>query len=180
MKRFLIGFVSTVTLVGFFSFMVSLPIHSALAIDRSSKENKAQEKSKPTDLKEFKEKDLKEGQAKGITSVEKETEKTKPETKEEARVVEKADKQPKPPKRERAKEKYDYFIDKNNNGIDDRLERKKQKQPVSPSTIYPAPKEKKPVKVVPSIKETEKKKIKEAPKKEEVKEARKIEGKKRR
>lgn len=180
MKRFLIGIVSIVTLVGFFSFMVSLPIHSALAIDRSSKEDKAKEKSKPTELKEFKEKDLKEGKAKGITSAEKESEKTRPKAKEEAKVVEKVDKQPKTPKKEKAKEKYDYFIDKNNNGIDDRLERKKPKQPVSPSTIYPAPKEKKPVKIVPSIKETGEKKIKEAPKKKEAKEVRKTEGKKRR
>jgi len=180
MKRFLIGFVSTVTLVGFFSFMVSLPIHSALAIDRSSKENKAQEKSKPTELKEFEEKDLKEGKAKGITSAERESEKTQPKTKVEATVLEKSKEHPTPPKKEKAKEKYDYFIDKNNNGIDDRLERKKPKEPVSPSAIRPAPKEKQPVKIVPSIKETEKKKIKEAPKKKEAKEVRKIEGKKRR
>jgi hypothetical protein len=166
--------------LAFFSFMVSLPNHSALAINRAPKESKANEDGKPTELKEFDEKSVKEGKDKGITSSEEKSEKTKPIMKEEATIPEKPSKQTEPPKKEEAKEKYDYFIDKNNNGIDDRLERKEPKKSVSPSTVRPAPKEKEPVKVVPSTKETEKKKIKEAPKKEEAKEVRKIEGKKRR
>lgn len=177
MKRFLIGFVAIVTLVAFFS--------SALAIDRAPKESKAKDKDKPTEFKEGKKTDVREGKTKGIVTPERKSEKIRRETKEEVKVkgtdAEKLTKWLKSRKKQKAKEKYDYFIDKNNNGIDDRLEGKKPKKPVSPTAIRPVPKEKQPAKSAPSIKKTsEKKKVKPAPKKNEVKKAKKIEGKKRR
>ena len=177
MKRFLIGFVAIVTLLAFFS--------SALAIDRNPKDSKAKEKEKPAEFKQYEKTEVKEGKAKGITSLEKKGDKTKRKTKGEEKirgtVPEKLTKWQKSWEKQKAKEKYDYFIDKNNNGIDDRLERKKPKKPVSTPIIRPVPKEKQPAKSAPSIKETDKrKKIKEAPKEKEVKKAKKIEGKKRR
>lgn len=172
MKRFLIGFVAILTLWAFFS--------SALAIDRTPKESKAKEKEKPAELKEYEKTEVKEGKAKGIISPEKKGEKIKSKTKGEGTVSEKLTEWLKYREKRKAKEKYDYFIDKNNNGIDDRLERK-SKEPISPPAIRPMPKEKQPTKPAPSIKETgEKKKIKETPKEKEVKKAKQIEGKKRR
>jgi hypothetical protein len=172
MKRFLIGFLAILTLLAFFS--------STLAIDRTPKESKAKEKEKPAELKEYEKTEVKEGKGKGIISPEKKGEKIKSKTKGEGTVPENLTKWRKSWEKRKAKEKYDYFIDKNNNGIDDRLERK-SKEPISPPAIRPMPKEKQPTKPAPSIKETgEKKKIKEAPKEKEVKKAKKIEGKKRR
>lgn len=174
MKRFLIVFVSIVTLLAFFS--------SALAIDRAPKESKAKEKEKPAELKKYEKMEVKEGKAKGIISPEKKSDKIKGkgEGKIKGTAPEKLTKWRKSWEKQKAKEKYDYFIDKNNNGIDDRLERKSRKS-ISPPAIRPVPKEKQPTKPVPSIKETDKKKnIKEAPKEKEVKKAKRIEGKKRR
>jgi hypothetical protein len=175
MKKFLVVFVSLVTFLAFFSFMVSLSNNSALAIDRSPKASEAKEK--PTEFKELERKGGKEGKTKETISPEKKGEaKTKgtvPKT--QAKGLQSGEKQ-------KPKEKYDYFIDKNNNGIDDRLERK-SKESVSPSAVRPVPKEKPPTKSAPSIRETDKKtdkkkEIKEVPKEKEVKEAKKIEGKK--
>ena len=172
MKRFLIAFVAILTLLAFFS--------SALAIDRTPKDSKAKEKEKPAGLKEYEKTEVKEGKAKGSNTPGGKSEKIKSKTKGEETVPEKLTKWLNSREKRKAKEKYDYFIDKNNNGIDDRLERK-SKEPISPSAIHPVPKEKQPTKPAPSIKETgEKKKSKEAPKEKEVKKANKIEGKKRR
>lgn len=170
MKRCLIGFVAILTLLAFFS--------STLAIDRTPKDSKAKEK--PAELKEYERTEVKEGKAKGIISPEKKGAKIKSKTKGEGTVPENLTKWRKSWEKRKTKEKYDYFIDKNNNGIDDRLERK-SKEPISPPAIRPVPKEKQPTKPAPSTKETgEKKKIKETPKEKEVKKATKIEGKKRR
>jgi hypothetical protein len=163
MKRFLIGIVAIVTLLAFFS--------SALAIDRNPKDSKAKEKVKPAEFKEGKKPDVKEGKA------------TSEMKSEEAKHItpEKLTERLKSQDKQSAEEKYDYFIDKNHNGIDDRLEGQKPKEPVSPATIRPVQKEKQPAKSVPPVKETDKKKTtKETPKKQKVKEAKKIEGKKKR
>jgi hypothetical protein len=170
MKRYLIVFVSLVTLLAFFS--------SALAIDQTPKESKAKKKEEPIELKEGKKREVKEGEAKGVATPEKKGEKIK-----EKIVPEKFTESLKAREEQKAKEKkekYDYFIDKNNNGIDDRLEKKSRKS-ISPSAIRSIPKGREPVKPVPSIKETEeKKKTEEAPKEKQLEEAKKIEEKKRR
>lgn len=176
MKRFLIVFVSIITLLAFFS--------SASAIDRSPKEDQAKEKEKPAEFKELERKGVKEGKAEEITPLEKQREKTETQAKEEGKikeaVPEKLNKRLKSLEKQKAEEKYDYFLDKNNNGIDDRLEQKSQK-PVSPSAIRPVPQEKQPVSPAPSVKGTsEEKKIKEAPKEKEAKKTKGTEEKKRR
>ncbi len=171
MKRFLIASISLVTFLAFFS--------SALAIDRSPKKSEAKEKKKVEELKEGQKKDVKQGKAKGTTTERRswEVKRTSPEELSKRRATEK----------QKIQEKYDYFIDKNSNGIDDRLERR-SKKPVSPSAIRPAPKEKQTAKPAPPVKKADKKKkveeapkkVQEAPKKKEVKKAEKIEGKKKR
>jgi hypothetical protein len=173
MKRFLIGFLAILTLLAFFS--------STLAIDRTPKESKAKEKEKPAELKEYEKTEVKEGKGKGIISPEKKGEKIKSKTKGEGTVPENLTKWRKSWEKRKAKEKYDYFIDKNNNGIDDRLERKNPKKSISTPAVRPVQKEKQPAKSAPSVKETDKtEKIKEAPKKKEVKKVEKTEGEKRR
>jgi hypothetical protein len=155
MKKLLIAVVSLVTLLAFFS--------SVLAIDRSPKKSEAKEKKKTEELKEGQKKDLKEGKAKGTTTTERRSWEVK-------RIPpEKLGERSKTSEKQKVKEKYDYFIDKNGNGIDDRLERR-SKKPASPSAIRPAPKEKQIPKPAPPVKEPAKKReVKKAPKKEEVK-----------
>jgi len=175
MKRSLIAFISIVTFLAFSSFMVSWSNHLALAIDRAPKEGGADEKEEPAELKEIEKDEVKEGKAEGIPPTEKESQKIKKlkegEVGEEA--PEKLPMRLQSPEKQKASEKYDYFIDKNNNGIDDRLEGK-SKGTTSPPAIRPAPKEKQPIKSAPSIKKTgEKKKSKEAPKEKEIKRQRK-------
>jgi hypothetical protein len=175
MKRFLIAFISIVTFLAFSSFMVSWSNHLALAIDRAPKESGADEKEKPAELKEIEKTEVKEGKAERIPPPEKESQKIK--KLKEGEVGEEApEKLPKwlqSPEKQKASEKYDYFIDKNNNGIDDRQERK-SKETTSPPAIRPAPKEEQPIKPAPSIKKTgEKKKTRETPKEKEVKRERK-------
>jgi hypothetical protein len=171
MKKFLIVSISLVTFLAFFS--------SALAIDRSPKKSEAKEKKKVEELKEGQKKDVKQGKAKGTTTERRswEVKRTSPEELSRRKATEK----------QKTQEKYDYFMDKNNNGIDDRLE-KRQKRSVSPPAIRPAPKEKQTAKPTPSAKKTEvKKKVKEAPKKvqepakkTEVRKPEKVEEKKKR
>ena len=92
----------------------------------------------------------------------------------------------------KGKEKYDYFIDRNNNGIDDRLEKDvKAKTIQKPEPIekqettrkqVPAPVEKKPTKVSPAPKVPEKVKAEKAVEKKKEgsgKEAEKKESKRR-
>lgn len=185
MKRLLIILVSIVAILTFFSFIGSLSNHSALAIDRSPKENKTKEKEEPVEnpaeggaeSKEYEKTEVKEGEAEGNVPLEKESEKTEKNTigekKAKETVPEEVTKWLKSLEKQKAEEKYDYFIDKNNNGIDDRLERK-SKEPISPPAIRPVPKEKQPTQVTPSTKKTgEEKKIREAPKEKETKKQRK-------
>jgi hypothetical protein len=177
MKRLLIVFVSIITILAFFSL--------ALAIDRTPKENKIKEVEEPVEnpteggaaSKEYEKTEVKEGKAGGITAPEKESEKIG-EKKAKETIPEKVTNRLKSLEKQKTEEKYDYFIDKNNNGIDDRLERK-SKEPVSPPSIRPIPKDEKPKEVTPSIKKTsEKKKTGETPK--ETKKVTETEKKKRR
>jgi hypothetical protein len=185
MKRLLIVFVAMVFLLAFLSFMVSLSNHSALAIDRSPKENQTKEKEEPvenpaeggTESKEYEKTEVKEGESEGNLPLEKESEKIEKKTigekKAKETVPEKVTKWLKSLEKQKSEEKYDYFIDKNNNGIDDRLE-KKSKEPVSPPAVRPVPEEKQPKEVTPPTKKTgEEKKIKETPKEKETKRQRK-------
>jgi hypothetical protein len=167
MKKLLIAFVSLVTLLAFFS--------SALAIDRSPKKSEAKENKKSEELKEGQKKDVKEGKTQGTSTTEKRSWEVK------RTSLERLSKQSKTAEKQKVKEKYDYFIDKNSNGIDDRLE-KRSKKPVSPSAIRPASKEKPTTKPsAPAVKVPEKKKeVKEAPEKKEVKKVEKKEQKKKR
>ncbi len=172
MKRFLIGFVALVTLLAFFS--------SALAIDRTPKESKAKEKEKPAEFKEAEKKSAKPGEVNKVTAPEKKGEKAKTKTKKDAKVLKELSRPSKPAKRVIVREKYDYFIDKNNNGIDDRLEKKARKR-VSKPAVRATPKQTEPAKPVPSIKEPEKKKdVKPAPEQQKVKKAKDIQKKKKR
>ena len=161
MKRFLVAFISLVTVLAFSS--------SALAIDRSPKKSEAKEKKKSEELKEGQKQDVKGGKTKATSTTEKRTWEVK-------RISpQMRSKQSKTADKKKVREKYDYFIDKNNNGIDDRLERR-SKKPVSPSAIRPAPKEKPTTKPAPPVKEPDKKRgVKEAPKKKEVKKVEKKE-----
>jgi hypothetical protein len=177
MKRLLIVFIVMVFLLAFFSLVVNWSNHSALAIDRAPKENKTKEKEEPAESKEYEKTEFKEGESEGNLSLEKESEKIEKKTigekKAKETVPEKVTKWLRSLEKQKAEEKYDYFIDKNNNGIDDRLE-KKSKEPVSPPAVRPVPEEKQPKEVTPSTKEAgEKKKIREAPKEKETKKQRK-------
>ncbi len=185
MKRSLFVFVSIVAILAFFSFMVSLSNHSALAIDRTPKENQTKEGEEPVEnpakggaeSKEYEKTEVKEGEAEGNLPLEKESEKIEKNTigekKTKETVPEKVTKWLKSLEKQKAEEKYDYFIDKNNNGIDDRLE-KKSKEPVSPPAVRPVPEEKQPKEVTPPTKKTgEEKKNKETPKEKETKKQRK-------
>jgi hypothetical protein len=173
MKRFLIVFVTIIALLAFFSL--------ASAIDRAPKDDKAKEKEEPAKLKEYDKTDVNEGKvensakggAEGEIAPEKKGEGIKKQTQEgdktKGTVPNKLTKWLKSLDKQKAEEKYDYFIDKNNNGIDDRLEIK-SKEPVSPPAIRPVPKKEQPVKPAPSTKKTdEKKKEREAPKEKEAK-----------
>jgi hypothetical protein len=175
MKRFLITFISVLTFLAFSTFMVSWPNHLALAIDRAPKEGGAEKKDQPAELKEYEKIEVKEGKAERIVPPENKSQKTKKQEAGEIRekVPEKLPERLQSTEIQKANEKYDYFIDKNNNGIDDRQERK-SKETTSPRAIRPAPQEKQPIKPAPSTKNTgEKEKTRETPKEKEVKRERK-------
>ncbi|KPK74698.1 MAG: hypothetical protein AMJ89_05605, partial [candidate division Zixibacteria bacterium SM23_73] len=89
---------------------------SALAIDRTPKDSKAKEKEKPAGLKEYEKTEVKEGKAKGSNTPEGKSEELKSKTKGEETIPEKLTKWLNSREKRKAKEKYDYFIDKNNNG----------------------------------------------------------------
>jgi hypothetical protein len=66
-------------------------------------------------------------------------------------VSEKSESDKKESKPKEPKERYDYFRDANNNGVDDRLEKKTKKEEAKPIQKTPATKEKAvPTKIVPS------------------------------
>lgn len=133
MKRFLIGFMVIVALLAF-SSLVS-------AVNRAPKEDGTKEK--PAESEQYEKTELKEGEIEGSYRLESKGEKTKDDTKKEGRikgiVPEKLPQRLQALEKQKAKEKYDYFIDKNNNGIDDRQEKKSgQKSSLDlPSVPYP-------------------------------------------
>jgi len=183
MKRLLTLFIFVIIILAFFS--------PTLAIEQTPKETKAEKKEEPVenpalrlaqggeqsrtaeggaDSQEYEKTEIREGKTEGTVLSENKDEKTKQETKEgktKGTISEKLTKWLKSLEKQKAEEKYDYFIDKNNNGIDDRQERK-SKETTSPPTIRPKPKEEQPTKPAPSIKKTgEKEKNREAPKEKE-------------
>jgi len=101
MKKFFIVFVCMITVTAF------LP--SAQAINRSPKNNDSDKKKEPTETKEVKEKRSWEVIRKTNLPSDKTTSTNESKRKSETKPGE-------------GKEDYDYFIDRNNNGIDDRLE----------------------------------------------------------
>jgi hypothetical protein len=164
MKKLLIDLVVIVALLAFSS--------SALAINRASKED--QTKKEPTESKQYEKTELKEGEIEGTYRLESKEEKTNEEAKKEGRikgiVPEKLPRRLQTTEKQKAEEKYDYFIDKNNNGIDDRQEKKSGQKPSPRPAVRPIPKEEQPVKPATAVKETgEKKKARETPKQNEDK-----------
>ncbi len=99
-KRFII-FTCMMSIIAFLS--------SAHAINRSSKTSDPDKKKETTELKEVQEKRSWEVVRKTNLPSDKTTDKGEIKRKSEAKAGEK-------------KEEYDYFIDRNNNGIDDRME----------------------------------------------------------
>jgi hypothetical protein len=121
MKRIFMVFVSTAIMVAFVS--------SASAIDRAPKKSDSEGKKETTEISEMTKDKAKQKSRKSAFS-----EKTKRTIQSRKRTD---GEQPEKAKaRSKTKEKYDYFIDRNNNGIDDRLEKeakaKKVKKPELP------------------------------------------------
>jgi hypothetical protein len=164
MKRFLIGLVVIVALLAFCSL--------ALAINRAPKEDGTKEE--PAESKQYEKTELKEGEIEGTYRLENTEEKAKQDAKKEGIVPAKSPKRLQLLEKQKAEEKYDYFIDKNNNGIDDRQEKKSSQQSSPRPAVRPIPKEEQPVKPAPAVKETgEKKKVRETPKQNEDRRQRK-------
>ncbi len=142
-------------------------ISSAWAIDRAPQKSGS---DSTTEIKEMAKEKAKEKQKPRKSTF---TEKTLPSVEsQKATKGEKSDKTKDKPGTIKGKEKYDYFIDRNNNGIDDRLEKdvkakriQKQKPIEKQKTIKkqtPAPVQKKPAKVSPTPKVPEKVKVEKA------------------
>jgi ABC-type antimicrobial peptide transport system permease subunit len=143
---------------------VAMFVTSALAIDRAPKKS---ESDSTTEIKEMtKEKAKAKNEPRKSTF----SEKTLPQGESPKTAVgEKSEKPKEKPEAIRGKEKYDYFIDSNNNGIDDRLEKDvKTKSVQKPKSVkkqeiikkqVPAPVEKKPTAVSPLPKAPEKKEV---------------------
>jgi hypothetical protein len=144
MKKLFIVFACILITVAFLS--------SASAIDRDPKSNGSDTKEEPTKIKEIKEKKTTEKKDGTATSSKEGIEKS--EDKDAVVPKESLEKIKEGLDTKKSREKYDYFIDRNNNGIDDRLEKevktesiKKQKSLEKQETIkkrLPVPAEKKP------------------------------------
>lgn len=161
MKRIFIVFVSIAVVVAFVS--------SAPAIDRAPKKSGSEAKKETTDIKEMT-KEKAEQKSRKSTFKEKTAGTIQGRQGTEGKKAEKTKVRP------RTREKYDYFIDRNNNGIDDRLEKetkakksKKQDPPVKPGAAKKAtfkPPVKIPAKTEPAPKPVKKvKEEKPSPKK---------------
>ncbi len=167
MKKRLIILVCILTLLAFVS--------SASAINRAPKKS-AESKDEPTELKE-KTKDRAKTKPKSrASSLSEKVVRSGPS---KQRIVPKESKDPRRGSESKgSKEKYDYFMDKNNNGIDDRLEKdvKKKRVPKQEMTEKKAsvPSEKTPAKIKPvertpqKVKDTEVKQKKAQPKRREI------------
>lgn len=154
MKRIFIVFVSIATLVAFVS--------SASAIDRAPKKSESEAKKETTDIKKMTKEEAKR-RARQSRFSETKTGIVENQGRTQGEKPEKAKDRP------RTKEKYDYFIDRNGNGIDDRLEKetkakkvKKQEPPKKPEAARKSTL-KAPVKVAPKTEPAPKpiKKVKE-------------------
>ena len=108
MKRIFMVFVSIAIMVAFVS--------SASAVDRAPKKSSSEGKKDTTEIKEVTKEEVKRKARKSSFS-EKKTGTVRNQKRTEGEKPEKAE------ARSRTREKYDYFIDRNNNGIDDRLEK---------------------------------------------------------
>ncbi len=149
MKRIFVVFVCTLTTVTFLS--------SAGAVDRSPKNKSSDGKEKSTEFKEIKEK--KSGKVEHKTGTFTKKNIRKSETSKKV-APKKSEKTKGWFETKKSKERYDYFIDRNNNGIDDRLEKDIKAKNVKKSKVIkkktPVPSEKMPAKVSPSAKPPEK------------------------
>ena len=138
MKRIFTGMICWITVIVFLS--------SVQAIDRSPKSSDSDQKKEPTEIKEGKAKRSFEVTRKTNSPSEKATVKDDSQKNAEAKTVE-------------GKEKYDYFLDRNNNGIDDRLEgnviSKEKKKPEITEKKTPSSPEKTTPKVSPVVKPKE-------------------------
>ncbi len=101
MKKFLIAFMSMI--------IISVFLSSAQAVNRSSKSSDSDKKKESTEIKEGKERRSWEVVRKTNLPSDKTIDKDESKRKSETKSGE-------------GKEEYDYFIDRNNNGIDDRQE----------------------------------------------------------
>jgi hypothetical protein len=156
MKRGFLVLVSIIILAAFVS--------PALAINRAPKDS-SDSKKKATEIKEMT-KEEKDAKLKSRASSLSDKVIRKGESKK--RVLPEKSKEPKSWP-ESSKDKYDYFMDKNNNGIDDRLEKEVKIKSVPKQKIIkektPVPKEKKPAKITP-VEKPQRKVKGEEPKKE--------------
>ena len=167
MKKIVIVFVCILTMVAFLS--------SASGINRSPKSNDSDREKKPTESKEVEENKTAKRKLQTDTTSERiirrseATEKVTPKKSEKTKGRFEAKK---------TRERYDYFIDRNNNGIDDRLERHIKTKNVEKQRVIkektPVPSEKAPAKVIPSTKTPKKvkgTKVNEPKKETKVREA---------
>ena len=157
MKRIFMVFVSIAIMVAFVS--------SASAVDRAPKKSGSKAKKDTTEIKEMTKEETKR-KARESSFSEKKTGTVYNQKRTEGEKPEKAEARSQTRK---SKEKYDYFIDRNNNGIDDRLEKEakarraeKQESPKKPEAAARAtsrPPDKAPAKINPVPKPA--KKVKE-------------------
>jgi hypothetical protein len=147
MRKTFIVFVSIAIVTAFVS--------STSALDRAPKKSGSEGKKEATEIREMTKDEMKRRSRKSTFS-EKTARTIQSQNKSETKEAEKAKGWPQTRKR---KEKYDYFIDRNNNGIDDRLEKeakakkaKKHEPAKKPDTAKkptPSPSGKSPAKITP-------------------------------
>jgi len=121
MKRVFLILIPFLLLVFLFS--------SVLAIERTPKKNSTASKEQKEEVKPSTTQEGKEGSPSEEVSKKKEAKqidlKKQEKEKEKEKGILKIIKKLKPSQEKKLKQRYDYFIDKNGNGIDDRLEKKK-------------------------------------------------------
>lgn len=177
MKKIFIVFACILITVVFLS--------SASAIDRDPKRSDSDTKEKPTKIKDTKEKKATKEKAGTVTSSKEGVQKR--EDKDAVVPKESSEKIKEGLDIKKSREKYDYFIDRNNNGIDDRLEKDvkaksiKRQEPLKKQEIVkkrlPVPAEKKPAQVSPATKTPQKPKETKASEQKKETKAKEIEKK---
>lgn len=130
---------------------------SAEAIDKAPKSNDSNSKKEPTEFKQINKKKPREIKRRIVTPSYRNTQKSESKETDVAKTQEKTKEWF---ETQKGNEKYDYFIDRNNNGIDDRLEKNAEVKDIKRPEIIkkkaPATIEKTPVKVSPPPKNPEK------------------------